>query len=74
MAHWEIHPAGEEVLVSVSATAEAVLQGEDGDDTIALVPGSACIVPRGVWHRITVTEPGVVVFITHGEGTEHKPL
>ena len=74
MTHWERHPAGEEVLISIDATAEAVLEDAEGERTIALTPGSACIVPRGVWHRITVGEPGVVVFVTPGEGTEHRPL
>ncbi len=74
MAHWEMHPAGEELLVSVSATATAIFQREDGEETVDLAPGKACIVPRGTWHRIRVLEPGVLVFITHGEGTEHKPL
>ena len=74
MAHWEMHPAGEELLVSVGATVKAVFQREDGEETVALPPGAACIVPRGVWHRIRVVEPGVLIFITHGEGTEHKPL
>ncbi len=102
MAHWEMHPAGEELLVSVGATVEAVLQRDelppcssssreellvsvgatveavlqrdDGEEAITLSPGMALIVPRGVWHRIRVETPGVLVFITHGEGTEHKPL
>ena len=74
MTHWEMHPAGEELLVSVGATLEAIFQHEDGEDTVALSPGMACIVPRGIWHRIRVIDPGVLVFITHGEGTEHKPL
>ena len=74
MAHWEMHPAGEELLVSVGATVTAVFQREDGEETYELRPGRACIVPRGTWHRIRVLEPGVLVFITHGEGTAHKPL
>ena len=74
MAHWEMHPAGEEVLVSVSASVEAVHQHENGEESVTLVPGNACIVPRGTWHRIRVVEPGVLVFITPGEGTQHKPL
>ena len=74
MAHWEMHPAGEELLVSVGATVEAVLQRDDGENAATLSPGMACIVPRGIWHRIRVLNPGVLVFITHGGGTEHKPL
>ncbi len=74
MAHWEMHPAGEELLVSVGATVEAVFQRDGSEETVTLSPGTACIVPRGEWHRIRVGEPGIVVFITPGEGTQHKPL
>jgi len=74
MTHWEMHPAGEELLVSAGATFEAIFQRKDGEETVALAPGMACIVPRGTWHRIRVIDPGVLVFITQGEGTEHKPL
>lgn len=74
MDHWEMHPAGEEVLISVSVTAVAVLQGDGGEERTTLAPGTACIVPRGVWHRILVAEPGTLVFVTPGEGTRHKPL
>lgn len=74
MGHWEMHPAGEEVLICVSGSAEAVLQRPDGDKAVALSPGLGCIVPSGVWHRVKVLQPGIVVFITPGQGTRHKPL
>lgn len=74
MRHWEIHPAGEELLVAVDASVTAVFQRKHGEETIDLAPGMACIVPRGTWHRIRVVQPGVLIFLTHGEGTEHKPL
>ncbi len=74
MGHWEMHPAGEEVLICISGSAEAVFQRPDGEDSIAVSPGTSCIVPRGVWHRVKVREPGIVLFITPGEGTQHKPM
>lgn len=74
MGHWEMHPAGEEVLICISGSAEAVLQRPDGEESIAMSPGTGCIVPRGVWHRLRVHEPGIVMFITPGEGTRHKPM
>ncbi len=74
MGHWELHPAGEEVLVSIGAAVEVILQRDGSEEVIHLDPGKACIVPRGTWHRIRVVEAGVLVFITHGESTEHRPL
>jgi len=73
MTHWEIHPAGEEILLLLSGRMTVVLEG-DPDETFALRPGEAFVVPRGRWHRIEVIEPGDMVFMTEGDGTEHKPL
>jgi len=55
------------------ADTTVVLEG-DPDETFALRPGEAFVVPRGRWHRIEVIEPGDMVFVTEGDGTEHKPL
>ncbi|WP_437730121.1 hypothetical protein [Sorangium sp. So ce1335] len=33
---------------------------------------STCIVPRGVWHRQIVPAPSVMIFITPGDGTQHR--
>ncbi|MGD1878148.1 MAG: cupin domain-containing protein [Kiloniellaceae bacterium] len=73
MSHWEVHPAGEEILLLLSGKMTVVLEG-DPDEAFALQPGEAFVVPRGRWHRLTVTEPGELVFMTEGDGTEHKPL
>jgi mannose-6-phosphate isomerase-like protein (cupin superfamily) len=73
MGHWEMHPAGDEILLALSGRMTVVLQG-DPDESFALKAGEAFVVPRGRWHRLNVIEPGEVVFMTPGEGTEHKPL
>lgn len=76
MTHWEMHPAGDEVLLLLSGRVLAVLEDPAGDtdETFPMEPGEAFVVPRGRWHRIEVVEPGQMVFITAGEGTEHKPI
>ena len=45
-----------------------------GERRVALASGQACLVPRGVWHRVVVREPGRLLFVTYGEGTQHRPL
>ncbi|NNG05031.1 MAG: cupin domain-containing protein [Inquilinus sp.] len=71
MAHWEVHPDGDEVLVLLSGAVDLVF---DGADAVALEAGSVCVVPAGMWHRFLVRQPGRMVAVTAGEGTRHRPL
>ena len=36
-------------------------------------PGAFVVVPRGTWHTATVHAPSAGLFITAGEGTQHRP-
>lgn len=73
--HWEMHPAGDELIVLVSGAVDFVLEGAGGERTLALCSRSpCCIIPKGVWHRFVVHSPGKLLFITPGEGTGHRPL
>ena len=74
MRHWERHPAGDEVLLLLSGAVTVVLEGVEAEERFELSAGQAFIVPRGRWHRIEAREAGDLVFMTAGEGTEHKPL
>jgi mannose-6-phosphate isomerase-like protein (cupin superfamily) len=74
MTHWEIHPAGDEVLIALSGRMTVVIETPAGEREIALDAGQACVVPRDHWHRLKVRDPGEVIFLTPGQGTEHKPL
>ena len=70
---WERHPAGDEVVVALSGR-QTLIQEIDGHQRrIELHAGQAAINPRGVWHTADVHEPGSVLFITPGRGTEHRP-
>lgn len=72
--HWEMHPHGEEILVMLGGRLTLVLD-DDGEETrVRLEAGRACVVPRGVWHRALVHEPGLLLGITYGRGTEHRTL
>ena len=70
---WEMHPAGDEVVCLLSGAIDVVLDEPDGERVVALEAGRTCIVPRGVWHRAIVREPGDTLHITRGEGTQHRP-
>jgi quercetin dioxygenase-like cupin family protein len=71
---WERHPAGEEIVYLLSGAVDLVFEEPAGERTIALCPGRAVIVPRGVWHRGIVHAPGDTLHITRGDGTEHRPV
>jgi mannose-6-phosphate isomerase-like protein (cupin superfamily) len=69
---WERHPAGAEVVVQLSGRAVLIQDLPDGENRLELGPGQAAINPKGVWHTADVLEPGEVLFITPGRGTEHR--
>jgi len=73
-AHWEMHPAGDEIVFLLSGAVDLVLERADGEDIIELRRRAACIVPGGVWHRAIVHQPGEMLFITRGAGTRHRPV
>ena len=72
--HWEMHPAGEEVLFLLWGDMDFILDTPVGEQQTRLTQGQALIVPRGVWHRALVLEPSNLLTITPGEGTQHRPL
>jgi mannose-6-phosphate isomerase-like protein (cupin superfamily) len=71
---WEMQPAGEEIVYLLSGAVDLVLEEPDGERVLALRPGQAVIVPRGVWHRGIVHAPGDTLHITRGEGTQNRPV
>ncbi len=70
--NWERHPQGDEVIVQLSGAQELILE-TDPPRRVRLTKGQFAVVPSGVWHTADVVEPGEALFITRGEGTEHKP-
>ena len=72
--HWEMHPAGDEVLVGLEGSARLVFEHPDGLTTLHdMAPGVTLVVPRGVWHRALGQQGLKVLFITYGAGTQHRP-
>jgi mannose-6-phosphate isomerase-like protein (cupin superfamily) len=72
---WEMHPAGDEVVAVLSGSCILQLEAARNAREIPLGgPGRFVIVPKGAWHRATVTAPCRLMFITAGEGTQHRPI
>lgn len=72
---WERHPAGDEMVILLTGHAEMVMEVEGAEQRMILdKPGQCCFVPRNAWHTAKVREPARMLFITPGQGTEHKLL
>lgn len=70
---WEMHPAGGEVVVCVAGRITLHQESADGAvATVTLDAGDYAINPPGVWHTADVDAPATALFITAGEGTEHR--
>ena len=71
---WEMHPKGEEVVICIDGAMDLTQEFPDGTrKTSSLEAGEFIINPRGVWHIADVEESATAIFITAGEGTEHRP-
>ncbi|WP_419912554.1 cupin domain-containing protein [Candidatus Poriferisodalis sp.] len=73
-SHWEMHSGGDEVLVGLSGSMEIILDHSGTTESATLEHGRMCVVPRGVWHRLVVNEPGRLLFATPGPTTQHRSL
>ena len=71
---WEMHPTGAEVVLCTVGS--LILHQEQADGTVTIVrlgAGQYAINPPGVWHTVDVEGPCTALFITAGEGTQHRP-
>lgn len=72
---WEMHPQGDEVVCLLSGCVSFVMEQPDGVQTVELSePGAFVIVPAATWHTAKVLEASQVLFITAGEGTQHRDV
>jgi mannose-6-phosphate isomerase-like protein (cupin superfamily) len=72
---WEMHPRGDEVVCLLSGSVTFILETSAGPKEVELTSsGAFIVVPRGTWHTAKVREPSKMLFITAGEGTQHKPV
>lgn len=71
---WEMHPHGDELLHVLGGTIDAIFDESDGERRATLRGGDACLMPRGVWHRLVIREPSDVLFVTPAAGTQLRPV
>jgi len=71
---WEVHPSGDEILYLLTGSVDVLLDEPGGERIFSLQGGQACLVPRGVWHRLLLGRPSDLLFITPSSGTQHRPV
>jgi quercetin dioxygenase-like cupin family protein len=69
---WEMHPKGSEVVLCVAGSIELVQEIDGAEVTTTLSTGEYAINQPGTWHTANVAESATALFITAGEGTEHR--
>ncbi len=73
---WEMHPEGDELLIVASGSLSVEFRQEGREEgtqrTAPLPPQAAFIVPAGIWHRLILHEPSVLIAITPRRNTLHE--
>jgi hypothetical protein len=70
---WEMHPEGEEVVICTHGALVLIQEWPDGTRReLPLGAGEYAINQRGVWHTANVEGEATAIFITAGEGTQHR--
>lgn len=70
---WEMHPAGDEVVVCLDGEITLHQEMKDGSTmTVTLGAGDYAINPPGCWHTADVNQAASALFITAGLGTQHR--
>jgi quercetin dioxygenase-like cupin family protein len=71
---WEMHPLGDEVVICISGEMVLIQEFPGGRiEKTVLRAGDYAINPPGVWHIADIEDEATAIFITAGEGTEHRP-
>jgi quercetin dioxygenase-like cupin family protein len=71
---WEMHPAGDEIVLCLSGEMRLTQEFPDGRiEKVTLRPGEYAINPPGVWHTADIPEVATGLFVTAGAGTQNRP-
>jgi mannose-6-phosphate isomerase-like protein (cupin superfamily) len=71
---WEMHPAGDEVVLCISGRMTLHQEHADGSThDVTIGPNEYVINPPGTWHTADIEGEATALFITAGLGTEHRP-
>lgn len=71
---WEMHPLGDELVVCLAGTITLIQQRADGSfHSETLSDGEFIINPAGTWHTADVAGQATALFVTAGQGTQHRP-
>lgn len=68
---WEYHPDDDEILYVLDGSVTITVLSEREATDVLVKKGSLLVVPRGHWHRHTVHESLVELYVTPGE-TRHS--
>ena len=58
----------------IAGQATVLLERPEGEERIELAAGAACVVPRGLWHRVLPHGEVKLLYATPGPNSEHRPL
>ena len=70
----ERHMDGDELLHVVAGHATLLLERPEGEERIELAAGAACVVPRGLWHRVVPRGEVRLLYATPGPNNERRPV
>jgi hypothetical protein len=71
---WEMHPVGDELVVCLAGEITLIQERPDGSfHSAPLRPYQYAVNAAGVWHTADLDGAATALFITAGEGTEHRP-
>jgi mannose-6-phosphate isomerase-like protein (cupin superfamily) len=72
---WEMHPNGDEIVCLLSGSVTFLLQEAHGVHTVELGNcGEYVVVRKGTWHTARTRGPCRILFVTPGEGTQHRRI
>ena len=70
---WEMHPNGDEIVCLLSGAVTFLLeQAVDTNEIELKENGAYVVIPKGTWHTARTQGKCRMLFITPGEGTQHR--